>query len=313
MLSPWPRRRQSCKRWPPDNSSASRRPGCALLVAGAALAALVAVGKLLREVAFAAPSPTGSPRGQRPNAGPLAAAPPELDIDLLQQTAEAYTDSLKTNPIPTKFVTAAVLATAGDAVSQGSEKDTPYDWLRGLSFALFGGIYTGTFQHWWFGVMSTFVPTAAPDDFAMRFSTAALQTVLCQFGTIPLIYLPIFFLLTGALRGLSLEQSLDRARSLWLPLWQRNINFWIPVQMVQFLFVEPEWQVPFLCVAGLIWNVILSSIAGPLQASQDQSPEQDDMEAIAELERMSEVQTLIGQQMPRVEESCSVREKERVP
>ena len=49
---------------------------------------------------------------------------------------------------------------------------------------------------------------------------------------------------------------------MFVPLMKRNLLFWIPVQFVQFYWVDPSWQVSFVCVAGLVWNVILSAIAG---------------------------------------------------
>jgi len=248
------------------------------------ITALVVIGTALDGGAFVTPprasfrapaAPQRWPAGQRAASG--------QDFEILQDSLTSYTDLLKTDPIPTKFATAAILAAIGDGVSQSTEEDTPYDWLRGLSFAAFGGLYTGTFQHWWFMVLGEMVPAPPADDLVMRVSTAALQTGLCQFGTIPLIYLPIFFLITGALRGFSVEQALERARMLYLPLWQRNVGFWIPVQMAQFLFIEPEWQVPYCCVAGLIWNVILSKLAGPLQV--DPQAEQESKELLVSTEQ----------------------------
>lgn len=187
------------------------------------------------------------------------------ELEVLQDGVAAYTDLLNTDPVQTKLMTAATLAALGDAVSQSTEEDAAYDLPRGVSFAAFGGLYTGLFQHWWFLALGQMVPAAPPDDLQMRVLAAAVQTGLCQFGTIPLVYLPIFFLITGALRGLSVQQCMERARALYWPLWQRNISFWIPVQMAQFLFIEPEWQVPYCCVAGLLWTIVLSKVAGPLQ------------------------------------------------
>lgn len=179
-----------------------------------------------------------------------------------------YADALVTDPVPTKMLTAAFLVTLGDAFSQLTEtgrEDPRYDFNRGLSFAIFGAVYTGAFQHWWFLFLNDAVPVAPGAGDFQLWLAAAGKTLLCQFGTIPLVYLPLFFILTGLVRGLTVEQTLARARESYLPLFTRNIAYWIPVQMAQFLLVEPEWQVPYVCSAGFIWSIVLSRFAGPIQ------------------------------------------------
>ncbi|CAK0884022.1 unnamed protein product, partial [Prorocentrum cordatum] len=127
----------------------------------------------------------------------------------------------------------------------------------------------------WFGTLMETFPTPPPGaGVPEQLLAAAVKTGLCQFGTIPLIYLPFFFAITGLLRGLTAEQSWSRARELYLPLYTRNIGFWtIPAQMVQFLFVDPAYQVTYCCFAGLIWGVVLSQVAGPLKTPEQAAGE----------------------------------------
>lgn len=47
-----------------------------------------------------------------------------------------------------------------------------------------------------------------------------------------------------------------------MPLMQKTLKFWVPMNLVQFLWIPTQWQVPFVCVAGLAWTVILSLVAG---------------------------------------------------
>jgi len=170
------------------------------------------------------------------------------------------------------------MAMLGDVVAQSAEqsdsaklnqwegkKQWSYDYSRMASFFAFGATYTGAFQHWWFQTLTVMIPGPLPEyGFVDQFTAAAAKTALCQFGTIPLIYLPLFFALTGLLRGLSPELSLQRAKQLYLPVYTWNVGFWIPAQMVQFLFVDPDYMVTYCCCAGLLWGVVLSQIAGPL-------------------------------------------------
>merc|ERR1711871_511978 len=91
---------------------------------------------------------------------------------------------------------------------------------------------------------------------------AAERTGINQLIIVPIVYYPLFFAVTGAVQGLTNEQSLRRAQENFAPLLSRNLLFWLPTQFVQFYYVEPEWQVTYVCVAGLVWNVILSALAG---------------------------------------------------
>ena len=151
-------------------------------------------------------------------------------------------------------MTAAVLGGAGDFVAQlaesaskpnKAEAKVTLDPTRSASMIAFSAIYTGAFQAWWINTLQENVHLADP------VLDAAVKTGLCQFGTIPLVYMPLFFLITGAVRGMGLEASIANGKENYVRIYSRNVLFWIPVQMYQFLFVSPEWQIPFLCAGGL--------------------------------------------------------------
>ena len=46
----------------------------------------------------------------------------------------------------------------------------------------------------------------------------------------------------------------------------RNWKFWIPANFLQLCLLPNEWQVPYTCAMGFIWNVILSASAGDAAA-----------------------------------------------
>jgi protein Mpv17 len=181
---------------------------------------------------------------------------------------KSYGDLLVTHPLETKVGTAAVLATVGDAIAQkSSEASKEYDPTRGMSFALFAVMYTGAFQHYWFGWENTklaFTAAEISPTLALLFASSAAflpiaKLVLNQFVVVPFLYMPLFFAFTGHMAGLSEEESLARAKQMYGPILLRNYFYWLPAQFIQFAVIAPEWQIPYVCFASLIWTIILSS------------------------------------------------------
>ncbi|KAL3792633.1 hypothetical protein ACHAWO_003176 [Cyclotella atomus] len=211
---------------------------------------------------------------------------------------QTYADLLRLHPLPTKSVTAAILACLGDAIAQRRSSSETYDARRGIAFLLFGASYTGAFQHVWFnflqghiaewgeilgiwGPQRVEIPVdlaiqADSDDAWWRYfdivsqlenppspeALAAGKLVMNQLVVIPLEYMPLFFAFTGLISGLDVNQSVARARSLYFPILKRNYFFWFPVQFIQFLLIPIDFQIPYVSAASLVWTVILSSIGG---------------------------------------------------
>jgi hypothetical protein len=90
------------------------------------------------------------------------------------------------------------------------------------------------------------------------------------------LYYPVFYLITGAVQGLTLDQTIARAKDTFIPLMKRNLIFWIPVQFGTFGYIEENLQIPVLIVCGLVWTVILSLSAGSVGSSESSSTNVDD-------------------------------------
>jgi len=202
----------------------------------------------------------------------LLVSSPSFTVDVLT----SYTTALTTHPLETKAFTAGTLALAGDATAQLSQK-LPYDPKRALGFTTFGATYSGAFQHSLFpfliehcqGNMLAGLATVMSLTPPLGLASAAERTLANQLICIPFLYYPLFFALTGAVQGLAIEGSIQRGRESWAPLVQRNLLFWLPIQFCQFAYVPIEWQVPYVCSAGLVWNIILSSLAGSAATGRD--------------------------------------------
>jgi hypothetical protein len=187
---------------------------------------------------------------------------------------ESYKGSMLRFPLQTKVATGATLAVLGDAMAQTRDPlQKFYDPRRAASFAAFDGCYR-FFQHKAFpfiisicqGRVLGSILSALPGvslEGNLRMGLAALErTLIYQLLVIPLLYYPIFFTFTGYLQGLNPREILSRAKTSFLPCWKRNLMFWIPTQMFMFGVIDEKWQIPFACVMGMLWSMILSVTAG---------------------------------------------------
>ena len=201
---------------------------------------------------------------------------------------ESYKQTLATHPLMTKMMTGGTLAVCGDFIAQSQSSD-PYDKRRARSFAAFDCVYRAV-QHVSFpaivqqcqgqyigalvsalgvgGVLNT----ALGDD-TSYYLGAMEQTLASQLGIVPFFYYPVFYTVTALVQGLDQEQAVQRAKDTFIPLMKRNLLFWIPVQFVQFGFIDESLQIPFLSVAGLGWTFIISLFAGNANANVKEEAE----------------------------------------
>ena len=191
-----------------------------------------------------------------------------------------YMNALTAHPLPTKVATGAVLAVAGDAIAQAHEPQPhEYDRRRASSFAVFDMAYRAL-QHATYPSIVNFchgqyIGTVVSLLFSqyylpLEFGAALERTLSSQLVIVPFIYYPVFFALTAYVQGLDVEGGVNRAKDMFLPLMQRNLLFWIPVQMIQFSLVPEDLQIPFVSVMGLFWTFVLSVMAGSTKAVQEQ-------------------------------------------
>jgi len=188
-----------------------------------------------------------------------------------------YKQLLKTHPLPTKMITGATLAVCGDAIAQSKDTENDYDTRRAASFAVFDMAYRAL-QHFSFPIIVAYchgqLLGSLPVIDALDSSQLAAmeQTLASQLGIVPFLYYPAFFTISGAIQGLSAQAAWSRALDNFVPLMKRNLLFWIPVQFIQFGYIQEDLQIPFLSCAGLAWTFILSTYAG---SAKSYSPEEE--------------------------------------
>jgi protein Mpv17 len=215
----------------------------------------------------------------------LAATADTSSPNFLEIASTIYRQELRDDPLKTKMLTGIFLAVVGDALVQSRSPDE-YNVKRAVSFATFDGCYRAVQQFTYppmiklcsgkavLSVLAALGVASTSDQ--MHLFASIEQTLVSQLIIIPAFYYPFFYAITGAVQGLTVEQTIARAKETFIPLMQRNLAFWIPVQFVAFNFVQENLQIPLLIVCGLVWTIILSAFAG---AAKEASPE-DEMEAL---------------------------------
>jgi protein Mpv17 len=207
--------------------------------------------------------------------------PPSLALLLPEATRSvttAYQHALATHALETQVATGVVLAVVGDGIAQKATSDR-YDVKRALSFCAFDGAYRSV-QHYVYPYMiatchgQVLGQVLAGDPTTNTHLAASIeQALVSQLVIIPTLYYPFFFAVTGAVQGLSPQETLERAKTTFVPLMTRNLVFWIPVQFGVFLTIPDQaTQIPVLIGFGLIWTVILSVLAGSAKPASTTIP-----------------------------------------
>ena len=203
--------------------------------------------------------------------------------NVLNMAVSVYRQQLLVDPLKTKVLTGITLAILGDALAQSQQSKTnrePYNIKRALSFAAFDGCYRAVQQLTYppmiklccgkftiallVAVMGTTTTSAisSNQEQLIHILASIEQTLVSQLVIIPTVYYPVFYAVTGAVQGLTMNESIQRAKDTFVPLMKRNLLFWIPVQFGTFAFIEENLQIPILIACGLIWTIILSITAG---------------------------------------------------
>lgn len=180
----------------------------------------------------------------------------------LYNLAQFYSTCLHHYTVLTQALTTATLACLGDAIAQ-QQQNTRYDTGRGMTFFLWGAVYTGVFQHVWFAYLSAHVQAAFAVmdqesvlmDNYIHMKIALVQVLLNQFVIVPILYVPLFLFVTS---NFGVHAAWQRARAMYWTLLWRNYAFWLPVQWLEFCCIHQEWQIPFQSVAALVWTTVLS-------------------------------------------------------
>jgi len=187
-----------------------------------------------------------------------------------QILASRYLVSLDAYPVRTNMVTGGAIALLGDLIAQKSNtSSSKYDRARAVGFVSFDVVYRAIQCILFPQLVRIFDGSwlASIPGIGIDLQTIAVleQTAVNQFIVVPFLYYPVFFALMGFIQGLPLDATMARVHRTFIPLLKRNWLYWIPVQCFQFMYIQEKLQIPFLCVAGLVWTFVLSASVGSSQ------------------------------------------------
>lgn len=158
-----------------------------------------------------------------------------------------------TYPLPAAFIAGLIRGFLGDAVAQhiGGQR---FDLARLATYTVFTVAYSAV-DFWIYAIVF-------PRLFTSRSFLATIEQVLLDNAFVTTcIYFPLFYCFKGTIeRGgkLAIKDDLmlyNKQKWHQIPVaW----SFWVPMNMVTFGFIAPDWRVPFISVASLMWITVLS-------------------------------------------------------
>ena len=171
------------------------------------------------------------------------------------KAAAWYEAKLESHPIVVKAISSAVIAGAGDLISQGIiERSTTqadsswWDPWRTARFVGLGAVLVGPLLHHWFGFLAVQFPSKSV-------ATLVQRVVVDQFMFSPL-FVSVWVSSLWTLEGHAV--SMERMRETIPGILVANWMLWIPAQLANFRYVPVQHQVLASNFVALAWNSYLS-------------------------------------------------------
>ena len=114
---------------------------------------------------------------------------------------------------------------------------------------LFGLLFYGPYQHWWYGLLDRSFPGRSTQAFASK-------VTLNQVALAPVVLAAVF-----AWNLVPLDRGSEWPAKVKKDLFPTMVNgwkFWVPAASVNFWAVPLEGQVAYMSACGLLWTAYLS-------------------------------------------------------
>jgi len=166
----------------------------------------------------------------------------------LVKSLKAYVAAVTSKQV----ICSAVLGGAGNVMAQLVDNGANFDDLEllpPLSYILFSTLYCGGFQpniyrafDRWFG-----------EDIGRKIVAEFLAYA-------PLVYIPSFYMITGAFQGLGWSGSLERLSDLYLSTYLSYFLVWPLPMLVYFRWIPTEYRVGYLSLCGFMEKVVYTFV-----------------------------------------------------
>eukprot|EP00747_Dinoflagellata_sp_TGD_P182047 gnl/TRDRNA2_/TRDRNA2_36110_c0_seq1.p1 gnl/TRDRNA2_/TRDRNA2_36110_c0~~gnl/TRDRNA2_/TRDRNA2_36110_c0_seq1.p1 ORF type:complete len:398 (-),score=33.24 gnl/TRDRNA2_/TRDRNA2_36110_c0_seq1:38-1231(-) len=177
----------------------------------------------------------------------------------LRQIGTCYNKALQDHPVLTNVLTGAFLSCFGDIMCQKvMEKQGKLDCRRNAALTTFGALYNGCVNYYVVNSYGMVLPAWCKKTPLRRGISCMVLSSLIQ---VPLMTYPVFYIGTGLLQGATIKDACKKLMDREWPSLRIGWIFWIPLQVVNFACVPPQFRVVLMNIAGLVWSVMLDDIS----------------------------------------------------
>lgn len=167
----------------------------------------------------------------------------------------------KTFPIVAGFLTASTKAAFADSVAQRRDSCvTKFDVKRNLSMMLYSGLVLGVSCEVMYNDIFPLIFGTVPDKCVYR---AIKMTLFDGFVNAPLLWLPPAYIVKAWMYGHPKREAIRKyvvdvkENGLLKKYW----SLWLPLSMVNFMFVPAHFRIAFVAAISFFWMIILSLVA----------------------------------------------------
>lgn len=138
----------------------------------------------------------------------------------------------------------------GDFICQRYfHSDKSWDYIHSLKLALTGFCVSGPLNHVTYMMLERFFPGKMTKDIVKK---------LCGSMFFACPSMGVTFTTVGLLEGKSSESIKTKLRKDWLPTYFMGYFYWIPINMVQYMFI-PVYNRPMVAsFASAFWNIYIA-------------------------------------------------------
>lgn len=177
-----------------------------------------------------------------------------------------YSKKLDTHPLTTKMISAGIVASCGDVLSQKvrahrAKQAFSWDMIRTAKFGFLGFIYIAPLTHVWYGWLLKQSPGTS-------LKSVAIRVGIDQFCFEP-IYVPSFLTAVWVFEGEGWDDVKDLLWETAPPTLVANWILWIPATAIIFKYVPAKFQVLAANMVGFLWGAYVSYTAHEAEDEHD--------------------------------------------